>query len=146
MRRAAKVGLTIVAAAAALPLAALAYLALTFGWPLPDCGAQSPAVAKARQLSQSQLARLHAEMSDLARRDPGAHSISAELWPSTIAALQPKKVSADLSPRITLEGCFDHYVFLKFEGTSSQLGPGQPRILLSWGEGPDAGEETLWQL
>jgi len=146
MRKLAKIGLGVAAGAIALVLAALAYVVLIFGWPLPDCGPESAAVAQARSLSQSQLARLYDEMSDLASRDPSAHSIPAELWPPTVAALHPRNVSADFSPRVTLEGCSDHFVFLRFEGTSGELSPQQPRVLLSWGEGTDAGVETLWAL
>jgi hypothetical protein len=55
-------------------------------------------------------------------------------------------VSADFSPRITLEGCFDHFVFLGFEGIPGELSQRKPKVLLSWGDGTDSEVETLWQL
>jgi hypothetical protein len=145
MRRIAQVGLGVAGVAVALWLVPVVYLVYVFGWPLPDCGPESAAVAKARSLSQARLAGLHAEMSRLAGQDPSAHSIPAELWPPAVASLHPRKVSADFAPRIMLEGCFDHFVFLQFEGTPGELTPRTPKVLVSWGEGPNSGVETLWQ-
>jgi hypothetical protein len=145
MRRLTKIGLGVSAAVMALVLAAAGYFIFVFGWPPPDCGPESTAVAKARSLSGAELAHLYDEMSDLVRLHPTAHSVPAELWPPSVAALHPRNVSADLSPRVTLEGCFDHYVFLRFEGIPGELTPSERKVLLSWGEGSDSGVETLWQ-
>ena len=45
-----------------------------------------------------------------------------------------------------LQGCFDHYVYLHFEGfTQNQEYEPERQIVLSWGEfEPQAGSEVLW--
>ena len=145
MRRVTQVGVALIAAAIALCLAFAGFFVYSFGWPPPDCGPDSAAVAKARALSDDQLTKLYDEMDDLAKQDPTAYSVPAESWPPAIAALRPRKVSIDVSPRIMLEGCFDHFVYLKFGGVPGELTPTEPKIVLSWGEPPDVGAETLWR-
>lgn len=133
-----------------LLLCAMAVLRFVLG-PVPDCGSNSPAVAKARALSQEELATLYDAMS----LQMSAGKAGFRIWtahegldglPSVITKLEPVVVHVTERPRITLAGCLDHYVILYFWGLSDQDSAlSEPGIELQWGEASDSGSEVLWQ-
>lgn len=133
-------------AAGALLLLALAALPFL----LPDCSSDSAAVARARSLSQEELAALyermvtHLEESDHQFTEGEDTLSSGYAVPRWISTLEPRNVRFN-RPSVTLEGCMDHYVILSFHGipgTSYESDP--PGIELSWGEHEDSGVTRLW--
>ena len=47
---------------------------------------------------------------------------------------------------IMVRGCLDHYIYLHFEGIGDlKRFDKERRIVLSWGEHPDLGEQVLWE-
>lgn len=115
-----------------------------------SCGEDSEAVAYARSLSKERLGRLYRDMED--------YSVKADLpregyypdnenqqIPDAFADLKVRRVR----PRdgnIMVEGCLDHYVYMKFEGVGFLKEFDEKRqIVLSWGEyPPHAGSQVLW--
>jgi len=114
-----------------------------------DCSSTSPAVARARALSQEELAALYAEMAELSSKEklsPWFASVSlVDELPKRVAMLEPQKVRFD-RPSIVLEGCFDHSVIMYFNGIpATKLARHEPGIDLQWGEfEPESGHEQLW--
>jgi hypothetical protein len=136
------VGLPVLFAAGFIALALLAGVPV---FDMPDCGPDSPAVARALALSQPELADLYAEMSSLVQRtEPGAR-IEPEAMPESFRALEPRALHVMPLPRVTMEGCFDHFVFMSFRGVAGSASLyHEPSIVLSWGEHDDAGSKVLW--
>lgn len=118
-----------------------------------DCSETSEAVAFARSLPAERLEKLYYDMERLSadKSFPTGGYASFELnegekFPEPFSDLEAVKIR----PRdgnIMIEGCFDHYVMLYFEGYGrmKELQPDR-RIILAWGEWePDAGTQILWQ-
>jgi hypothetical protein len=42
-----------------------------------------------------------------------------------------------------LQGCIDAFVYLEFEGLTDSAEPS--RIILTWGDHHESGEQVLWQ-
>ena len=153
MRRSFKILLTVIVGVPAVLVAAVAAafisLALLVGG--RDCGPDSPAVARAFALSQPELADLYKDMSSLVQGNPEWPPLMLEPdsnMPESTRALEPRAVHVTPDPRITLEGCFDHYVIMNFYGLPGALeAPGhEPAIELTWGEyAPQAGSKVLWR-
>ena len=107
MRRRFKILLGAIVGIPILLIAAFICMALILGVPIfdmPDCGPDSPAVARALALSQSELADLFKEMSSLAQREPNAEGLEPESTPAAIRSLAPRFVHIATGPRIVLEG------------------------------------------
>lgn len=117
------------------------------GFSMADCSEDSPAAEYARDLPQERLARLYGEIKAISESENfvGRVSINSERAPTELSDLEYGYLVAD-SPRYTrimLEGCFDHHVVLRFMGLE---GEEPPSIILTWGEGPGAGQEQLWPM
>ena len=116
----------------------------------PSCGEDSEAVAYARSLSSERLERLYHDMELFSRNKKvpmtGYQTYNEEAYvPDEFADLDVALVR----PRdgnIMVEGCFDHYIYLKFEGVGRlSRQADKKRIILNWGEHPPhAGSEILW--
>jgi hypothetical protein len=114
------------------------------------CDEKSPGVAYARSLPQSRLGRLYHDMESYSTND----ETPFDGWSVGDKRVALPSAFADLSvvrirPRdgnIMVRGCFDHYVYLHFEGVGDHKQFDQERrIVLSWGEHPeDRGEQVLW--
>jgi hypothetical protein len=118
---------------------------------MPQCGKSSKQATMARSLSQERLARLYQLMRELRESpvDDGSRfaGYSGDTIPSEFRDLKCKRVRpSDFSPNIMLEGCFDHYLYLKFYGIgkSKESGDHSPRITLQYGEF-EIVEEVLWR-
>jgi hypothetical protein len=110
----------------------------------------SDAVAYARSLSKERLKKLYDDMEEYSKKqDTPPYGYIAygknAVVPEPFSDLKVKKIR----PRrgnIMVEGCFDHYVYLDFEG----IGPGKKydkkrQIVLWWGEHPPTrGSQVLW--
>jgi hypothetical protein len=115
----------------------------------PSCNEDSPVVAYARSLSHERLARLYRDMEAYSSTRDGLFG-----WNLSDAAVKVPKEFSDLKVvwirpsegNIMVHGCFDHYVYMEFEGVGANKGsPKERRIILSWGERPpEAGEQVLW--
>ena len=117
---------------------------------MPSCGENSEAVSYARSLSKERLSKLYTDM-ELYSKVPdqpidGYHAyqenafVPKEFEDLKVAKIRPREGN------IMIEGCFDHYVYLRFEGVGySKDDNDKNQIILSWGEHPlDAGSEILW--
>jgi hypothetical protein len=114
------------------------------------CDEKSPGVAYARSLSQERLARLYYDMEKYSTKDETpldgwwAHHaqppVPAEFADLDVARIRPR------DGNIMVHGCFDHYIYLAFEGVGdSKKFDKERRIVLSWGEHEeDMGEQVLW--
>lgn len=112
------------------------------------CDEGSAAVAYARQLPKARLAKLYTQMEQLVE-----HSSEQQLdlyadtfgrLPEPFNDLDAVKIRPETAG-IMLEGCFDTFVFLHFEGIGRINNGSQRQIILSWGEHEGAGSEVLWQ-
>ncbi len=122
---------------------------IAFGIWMPSCDEDSEAVQLAKAISQERLSKLYldmerySEMEDIA---PFGYSEGSEkaAIPNEFVDLTPAKVRP-IDGNIMLEGCFDHYVYLRFNGIgfTKELYDAK-EIILSWGEGPNAGSVKLW--
>ena len=118
----------------------VAFLFLT-----PSCDENSSAVEYARSLSDERLARLYSSMEKYSKLEDTPlfgynlqqDSVPEEFSDLNVARIRPK------DGNIMVEGCFDHYVYLNFEGYS-MFTSDQRNISVSWGEGTNAGSEILW--
>ena len=118
---------------------------------MPQCGKNSKQAAMARSLSQERLAQLYHQMRKL-RESPvddgskyagySGHAIPLEFRDLNCRTVRP----GDFAPNIMLEGCFDHYLYLRFYGIgeSEDSGDHSPRITLQYGEF-ELVEEVLWR-
>ena len=112
-----------------------------------NCDEKSPAVAYARSLSKDRLARLYYDMEAYSTRDETpldgwwVGSTPSEFADLAVVRVRPKEGN------IMVRGCFDHYIYLHFEGTGDHKEfDKERRIVLSWGEHPpDMGEQVLWE-
>lgn len=112
---------------------------------MSSCDEDSGAVTYARSLPQERLARLYQDVKSFAKEGRTLYRIesTSDLAPFELADLRYHDILMDGSyrSRIMLEGCFDHYVILDFEGIyDGKAGA----IMLSWGEGPGYGKQQLW--
>lgn len=117
----------------------------------PSCNEDSEAVSYARSLSKERLAELYRDMERYSTLD---EEIAPFGYTVTDAGSNIPEVFADLRVRkirprdgnIMVEGCFDHYVFLRFSGIGHLKEIHKERkITLSWGEfPPNSGSEVLW--
>jgi len=119
---------------------------------ISSCGEDSEAVAYARSLPKERLRKLYADMKRYSKRSdipPEGY----QLWleknkvPKEFTDLKVINVRPDRG-YIVVEGCFDHYVLLKFKGIGyiSRKNSIKDEIILSWGEYPvDSGSEVLWK-
>lgn len=116
------------------------------------CHKNSESVTYAKSLSQQRLAKLYKDMEKFSARN----DIPFEgYWPLLeVGQVTPKEFSdlkvSRIRPKegnIMVEGCFDHYVYLRFEGIGSlRDSSSKRRIILSWGEyEPDMGQEIIWE-
>ena len=104
----------------------------------PSCNEDSPVVAYARSLSQERLARLYRDMEGSTWNTEAP--VPKEFADLKVARIRPSEGN------IMVHGCFDHYVYLTFEGVGVEKKFARKRqIILSWGERPpQAGEQVLW--
>ena len=117
---------------------------------MPSCDEDSEAVTYARSLTQERLEKLYYDMEKFSTIEgipnDGYHlydeteKVTHEFTDLKVGVVRPAE------GRITVEGCLDHYVFLKFEGFHYLRKNGSKRqIVLTWGERPpDAGSQVLW--
>lgn len=117
---------------------------------MPNCDEDSKAVAYARSLSQERLKKLYYDMERLAADesllDLCYEEKPGETFPEPFSDLQVLKIRPQMA-NIMVQGCFDHHVYLRFEGFANKRSMQQQRqIVLSWGERePQAGEQVLWK-
>lgn len=117
------------------------------------CGAENPAVSRARLLSEEQLEFLHSEMFRLRREnsDPFLeYGYSGKATPDNLAFLEAVRIrpSRGLGPNVMLDGCMDEFVFLDFYGPDDAYpGDSPPRVVLSYSGGNATMIETevLWE-
>lgn len=136
---------------AGLALSAVTAL-FSAAWIMDDCGPDSKAVALARSLTPFQLACLHADMTELresvmndGRGDPRRRSLTGQDIPVEFQYLMAKSIRpGDASPGISLKGCFDSVVFLRFHGVGESKPDGTPpQVVLQYGE-DERKTELLW--
>ncbi len=117
---------------------------------MPNCDEDSKAVAYARSLSQERLKKLYYDMERLAGDksllDLSYEKKPGETFPEPFSDLLVVKIRPQMA-NIMVQGCFDHHVYLRFEGFAHKRSMQQERqIVLSWGEWePQAGEQVLWK-
>lgn len=115
------------------------------------CDEDSEGVRYARTLSQERLAKLYYDMEEFSSNHTvpisGYSSHDEErAFPDQFSDLQVARIRPH-EGNIMVQGCFDHYVYLEFEGIG-QFKDHYPerRIVLGWGEHEDTtGSEVLWQ-
>lgn len=115
------------------------------------CDEDSDGVLYARSLSQERLARLYYDMERFSTNDSvpanGYDSlIKSAAYPREFSDLEVAKIRPE-DANIMVQGCFDHYVYLHFQGYGrlQELYP-ERRIVLSWGEHDEtSGTEVLWR-
>jgi hypothetical protein len=116
----------------------------------PNCNEDSEAVAYARSLSPDRLEKLYYDMEQLSEDESvpfsGFMRRDGQDFPEPFRDLEVVKIQPR-DENIMIEGCFDHYVYLHFEGFGEEPGSGSARqIILSWGEWePQAGSQVLWR-
>lgn len=139
--------LKLVSLAIAVPLVLIVMLNVFTG-PIPSCTEDSNAVKYARSLSSERLANLYEDMykfyTNKTSPSGGYYVSSGEMEiPLEFADLKVARIRpADAN--IMIEGCFDHYVYLHFEGYRFKDALELKQIVLSWGEHTNAGKEVLW--
>ena len=119
--------------------------------PIPDCSENSASVAYARSLSQETLAKLYFDMEKHWATEHTPYAIGyrldveGEYVPEEFAHLEAHKVRPEQG-NIMLEGCLDEFVYLEFEGFSSDSEPTEPRqIVLQYNiNSYEVGREILW--
>ena len=111
-----------------------------------SCSEGNPAVARARSLSQTELAFLYAEIFRL-REENNQSSIEYGAFgkkiPDNLRFLDAARIrpSGD-PPNIMLAGCMDEFIDLRFSSPDEK----DPGIQLSWAAGPYKTEsEMLWK-
>ena len=142
-----RVVLKLISLIIAVPLI-LIVVFIVFTGPIPSCTEDSDAVRYARSLSSERLSILYNDMKKfyINKTSPaggyyvssGEMEIPIEFKDLEVAKIRP----ADAN--IMIEGCFDHYVYLHFEGYRFKKAPEIKQITLSWGEHSNAGKEILW--
>lgn len=135
-------------------LAALVFVGLPMLFLIGMIGEQSnacweggEAVAKARELSTERLSALYRDMKVYATDEDTpfeGYSGSAGEWPipaefADLGATRVRPAQAN----IMLEGCVDAFVDLWFEGLTNP--DESARIVLTWGDHHESGDQTLWQ-
>ncbi|WMS87135.1 hypothetical protein [Pleionea litopenaei] len=113
-----------------------------------SCGEDSDSVMFARGLSQDRLSKLYydVERFSLDSNTPyfGLNRDESGLFPEPFSDIEAELVRPK-QENIMLNGCFDHYVFLRFHGFESNKEYYPKRqIVLSWGEHDNAGSEVIW--
>ncbi|MDX2111881.1 MAG: hypothetical protein SFY80_16755 [Verrucomicrobiota bacterium] len=129
---------------------------LVSGCGFPRCDEKSRAVVMARSLSTERLEVLYEDMrihrrkleseGDEKPRLREYNSITGNI-PDEFSDLNPKKVRPTGSdPNIMLEGCFDEFVYLFFNGIgeNQRAGDSIPGIILVYTGSPEHGE-VLWK-
>jgi len=131
----------------AVPLILLVFF-IVFTGPIPSCTEDSDAVKYARSLSSERLSLLYEDMYKFYanKTSPiGGYYVSSEEMeiPIEFEDLKVARIRpADAN--IMIEGCFDHSVYLHFEGYRFKDTLELKQIILSWGEHSNAGKEVLW--
>ena len=129
--------------------AVLLVAALAFFWEAPYCGEDSEAVAYARSLSPDRLEKLYRDMEVYSQRNDipiDGYQVGDERHkiPEAFSDLKVRRIR----PRegnIMVEGCFDHYIYLRFHGIGMFAESEEKKIVLNWGEHPPhTGTEVLW--
>jgi hypothetical protein len=108
-----------------------------------DCDENSAAVDEARALSQARLAQMYFDMERLHDSGETYNRVpkNSDSAPPAFADIQYHNIIlSNLRARLLLEGCFDHYVILYFEGIVDDR---EPMIRLQWGE--LTGSKVLWR-
>jgi hypothetical protein len=106
------------------------------------CDEDHPDVAVARRMSSETLTALFAEAETTMTQEHGAVMeipVRTELPTFHLSPLAFTHFS-DTEASVMLDGCFDHHLYLRLRDLNSEAG----RIVLTWGEGPFAGERVLW--
>lgn len=136
----------------ALVLAISAFLpVLTLSGCDVTCDEDSDGVLYARSLSQERLEKLYYDMERFSNDDSvptnGYDSlIKSAKFPLEFSDLEVAKIRPE-DANILVQGCFDHYVYLHFQGYGrlTEFYP-ERRIVLSWGEHDETrGTEVLWR-
>ena len=134
-------------AAAIVGLLMLGFLVTSCGDPASGCGEGSSAVAFARSLPDDRLVRLYEDAKDHVETGKplirvGPLDGDAPEW---LSDLTYRNITLDgTRSRIMLNGCFDEFVIIYIPGVPGMYEDESPALILSWGEGPAAGEEVLW--
>ncbi len=138
----------VILALASLPLIVIVIFALIF--PVNSCQEDSEAVAYARSLSSERLRKLYYDMERYSRKDDlpmGGYLIGNENYvvPEEFSDLNVVVVRPSRGS-IMVEGCFDHYIYLRFNGVGHLAKPEDKKeIILNWGEHlPNTGTQVLW--
>jgi hypothetical protein len=118
-------------------------ISMAFFGDAPNCDKDSDAANYARSLSDERLAALYSDMARMYKMNDvpyeGYTSFDPKGLPKEFADLKIKKVRPKQA-NIMVEGCFDHYMYLHFNGISDD----EPKqIVLQYGEHP-VGSEVLW--
>ena len=113
------------------------------------CGESHPAVARARSLSQEQLAFLYAEIFQMRKKNAGRRvEYYSNQIPKSLAFLKAIRIRPSAQrPNIMLAGCMDEYIYLNFSGPDEK----SPGIVLSWAAGTtqnpyNTASEMLWSM
>jgi len=112
-------------------------------WIIPEdrrgCSPDSEAAKYTRSLSQTRLQRLYTDMKryhDLGKGGNIEYMALPEFSDLEVRTIRP------LIALIKVEGCFDNYMYMRFQGVSNKKEPG---IYLTCGEfGDECGYELLW--
>lgn len=147
-REAKKRGCGCLASAAGLAVAGLIVLI----WLFPNCDASSSQAKMARGLPPERLAELYRTMGELYGALPEdekkyQQTLFGEKVPKEFEGLKCDvvRVGGNYPGILRLEGCFDHYLDMKFYGIGeASTGDNSPRITLQSGEF-EILEEELWR-
>ena len=137
-----------IAIAALIAIIVFFYPVISFLSNSENCDENSKAVAFARSLSQERLNKLFTDIKELKTSGKTLYYIydakGAATIPTQFKDLNLKKIDGlrqSKFVKVMLEGCFDTFVFLYIYGVDE----GEAKIVLTWGEGPFAGEQVLWK-
>ena len=138
----------VILALVSLPVIFILVFALI--WPVNSCQEDSEAVAYARSLSSERLSQLYTDMERYSHRDDlpiDGYQFGDERYdvPKEFSDLKVRKIRPS-DGNIMVEGCFDHYIYLRFKGIGHLAKPGDNKeIILNWGEHPpNTGTQVLW--
>lgn len=124
------------------------YYLVMFGDQPNACWEDSEAVAKARALSTERLRALYRDMKKYATANDtpiegySRFQAANRPMPAEFADLGAIKVRPKFA-NIMLEGCLDAFVYLEFDGLTDSAEPA--RIVLTWGDHHESGQQILWQ-
>ena len=122
---------------------------LAFFWEVPYCGEDSAAVSYARSLPPERLKKLYRDMERYSQMEDipiDGYYVGDDRQeiPEAFSDLKVRKIRP-YEGNIMVEGCFDHYIYLRFQGVGMSAESEEKKIILNWGEHPpNTGTEVLW--